>query len=585
MKNLLLSALLVLLTTFAYGQTLNVKGAAGSAGIFNEVTPGVYTGEINSIFDVYNSGYNGTDVEVGDKFIDGRANMFTVTSIPSKGRTVLTVILSQDDTTTAFRVPQGAGVLYDFQKPGYIPVFPASPGRISEFLQARIIIHNTAIDVENRGGQIYQIATIADTSTLSMPGMPPLEPDIALVDSTIILFRDGNEWVPFDLNNADCHCTQFFNGSEPPSDTLGNTGDYFFQVDSLGGVFLWGPKCDCIEDPWSLPVPLKGAQGPQGPQGPTGRGLNLVGSVPEVDSLDLTYDGEVGDVFITTDNNYLYFWSQNNEWVLLGNIQGPQGPPGNDGTDGINGATIRTASGVPSDALGLDGDLYVNTDNGDYYLRVGEAYVLQGNLTGPQGTQGIQGVPGDPGPQGVPGNDGADGTNGTDGVDGTVWRDGSGVPSNGVGVDGDYYIDNDNGDYYQRIGGVYVLQGNLTGPQGIAGNDGADGAPGSIWRDGTGVPSNGLGIDGDYYIDNSNGDYYERVGGVYTLLGNLTGPQGDQGPQGLTGDTGPQGIQGDPGPQGIQGEPGTNGTDGADGLNGTDGATIRVNSGVPSVMG
>lgn len=109
-------------------------------------------------------------------------------------------------------------------------------------------------------------------------------------------------------------------------------------------------------------------------------------------------------------------------------------------------------------------------------------------------------------------------TVGEKGEKGSIWRTGSGVPSNSLGVDGDYYLNNDNSDYYERIAGVYQLQGSLQGIQGVKG---------SIWRTGTGVPSNGLGIDGDFYLENITGDYYERVAGVYVLQGNLKGPQGD----------------------------------------------------------
>ena len=60
----------------------------------------------------------------------------------------------------------------------------------------------------------------------------------------------------------------------------------------------------------------------------------------------------------------------------------------------------------------------------------------------------------------------------------------------------------------------------LTGPQGPAGNDGADGSDGvdgNRWLDGSGVPSNGLGNDGDYYLNNDNGDTYEKASGTWSL--------------------------------------------------------------------
>ncbi len=52
---------------------------------------------------------------------------------------------------------------------------------------------------------------------------------------------------------------------------------------------------------------------------------------------------------------------------------------------------------------------------------------------------------------------------------GSTWRTGAGIPSNALGIDNDFYL-RSNGEVYQRILGVYVLQTNLLGPQGVAGS-------------------------------------------------------------------------------------------------------------------
>lgn len=75
--------------------------------------------------------------------------------------------------------------------------------------------------------------------------------------------------------------------------------------------------------------------------------------------------------------------------------------------------------------------------------------------TPPRGPQGEQGEQGDQGPQGPPG------ANGADGADGTTTYVGSGAPSAGLGVNGDQYIDVDNGDIYTKISGTWQLQGNI----------------------------------------------------------------------------------------------------------------------------
>ena len=56
----------------------------------------------------------------------------------------------------------------------------------------------------------------------------------------------------------------------------------------------------------------------------------------------------------------------------IANIKGPQGDPG---------STWYTGVGVPSNGLGLDGDLYLNTANSYFYLKVAGAWVFQGQLT------------------------------------------------------------------------------------------------------------------------------------------------------------------------------------------------------------
>ena len=87
------------------------------------------------------------------------------------------------------------------------------------------------------------------------------------------------------------------------------------------------------------------------------------------------------------------------------------------GGGGSGGSTWYTSAGAPSAALGVNGDFYLDSSNGDYYTKSAGTWVIQGNLTGPQG------------PQGNPGADGSDGSPGTPGADGA---DGEGVPVGGT---------------------------------------------------------------------------------------------------------------------------------------------------------
>lgn len=72
------------------------------------------------------------------------------------------------------------------------------------------------------------------------------------------------------------------------------------------------------------------------------------------------------------------------------------------------------------------------------------------------------------------------------------------------------------------------------GPAGPAGDDGADG---TVWREGTGAPSNAVGVDGDFYLDDANGDVYQRAAGTYSVVANIKGVQGDPGTNGTNGTT------------------------------------------------
>lgn len=80
-------------------------------------------------------------------------------------------------------------------------------------------------------------------------------------------------------------------------------------------------------------------------------------------------------------------------------LVGPAGPAGADGVDGADGADgadgsqILTGAGAPGGGTGVDGDFYINTTNGDYYKKVAGAWgAALGNLTGPAGAAGAAGT-------------------------------------------------------------------------------------------------------------------------------------------------------------------------------------------------
>jgi hypothetical protein len=145
-----------------------------------------------------------------------------------------------------------------------------------------------------------------------------------------------------------------------------------------------------------------------------------------------------------------------------------------------------------------------------------------------------------------PDNIGAQGPAGPAG-DGSVIFNGAGAPAPGLGAEGDYYINTSNGDFYTKTGGVWQVIASIigpagaagaAGPAGAAGADGADGDDGATWLQGAGVPGAGLGSNDDFYINTSNSDYYQKIAGVWTLLGNLEGAAGAGGTAEVVSDDG-----------------------------------------------
>lgn len=77
-----------------------------------------------------------------------------------------------------------------------------------------------------------------------------------------------------------------------------------------------------------------------------------------------------------------------------------------------------------------------------------------------------------------------------------------------------------------------LIVGHLKGDAGDAGINGSDG---SQWYVGTSVPADGLGVDGDFYLNTLTNDVYRKSSGAWSYLATLKGPAGPAGPQGLPG--------------------------------------------------
>lgn len=103
---------------------------------------------------------------------------------------------------------------------------------------------------------------------------------------------------------------------------------------------------------------------------------------PKAVAPTLDNDGNVlltGALYFDTVSNLMQTWD-GAAWITF---QGPQGDPG-------QGAEWHTDTGAPAGGLGVEGDFYLNANNGDVYEKTGVAtWTLVANLEGP---------PGDPGP-------------------------------------------------------------------------------------------------------------------------------------------------------------------------------------------
>lgn len=93
----------------------------------------------------------------------------------------------------------------------------------------------------------------------------------------------------------------------------------------------------------------------------------------------------------------------------------------------------------------------------------------------------------------------------------------------------------------------------VTGTTGVTGNTGAS----TAWLTGPAAPATGLGNVGDFYLQQTNGNYYRKSSpNAWDAKGSLMGPTGATGPTGAlgaTGATGPTGAIGPAGPAGTMG--------------------------------
>ena len=211
--------------------------------------------------------------------------------------------------------------------------------------------------------------------------------------------------------------------------------------------------------------------------------------------------------------------------------------------------TILSGVTPPSNAIGIDGDFYIDIKNLNIYgPKMKKKWPKAVRL---KGTNGFDGVDGKSGSDGKSGTDGKTITNAST-VAGPIGNQGTQGVAGDTGLKGDQGLRGEVGATgAQGIVGPIGVQGpiGLTGAAGLQGpaGSGSQGAPGATGATGSQGPSGATGSQGP-------------------AGSGATGSQGPAGPTGTSGATGSVGATGPTGPTGSTGSQGTAGVAGATGL-------------------
>jgi hypothetical protein len=163
--------------------------------------------------------------------------------------------------------------------------------------------------------------------------------------------------------------------------------------------------------------------------------------------------------------------------------------------------------------------------------------------TGPAGATGSNGPAGATGPTGPAGPSGAAGANGVQGVagaDGRTILNGTTNPSNGIGANGDFFINTATNTLFgPKAGGAWPTGTSLVGPAGTNGLQGAAGADGQTILNGTSNPTSGTGANGDFYINTTTNTLFgPKAAGAWAAGTSLVGATGATGATGSAGASG-----------------------------------------------
>ena len=235
--------------------------------------------------------------------------------------------------------------------------------------------------------------------------------------------------------------------------------------------------------------------------------------------------GNVNDLYLNTTSSDIYT-KQNGSWAFAGNIRGQVGVKGNQGDKGNQWFT-GVLNPDPTQALGSEGDFYINTVSSDIFQKQNNLWVIVFNIKGVKGDKG---------------------DTGTAGKNGVVWYTGTVTPPPAAIAANisDFYLNTQTGELFRKditgwIGPVTIIKGTngRDGTNGVNGTNGTSGSNGATWISGTGNPVAGAGNVGNLYFEVLTGSVFQKNmsgwGNSISVLKGSTGLTGSAGVNGTNG--------------------------------------------------
>jgi len=253
-------------------------------------------------------------------------------------------------------------------------------------------------------------------------------------------------------------------------------------VDNVSGAQILGPGYSCVQ--------------------PAGSGTAVTGSFAWCAAATGSAGGSCDfDLYNPNDASLV---------VSQPGVPGPAGPAG--GAAIWMGAWSSSTAYVAPDAVSYNGSSYIATASSTNVLPTNTSYwalLAQAGATGATGSTGANGN--------------------------TLWN-GTGAPSSGTGANGDFYLLTTTDCLYgPKASGAWPgTCASLVGPTGATGAAGTNGN--TVWN-GTGAPSSGTGVNGDFFLLTTTDCLYgpKASGSWPGSCTSLIGPTGSTGATGSTG--------------------------------------------------